>query len=89
MIFRKFSKTLNVFILYSAGHPGMIRSHLLKCNFPIILSEGIQTEKDKYHNVSYMGSNKNYTNELNIKKKQTYRSQIYGYQGENMVGRAE
>lgn len=29
---------------------------------------------------------KNYTNELNIKKKQTHRSKIYGYQGETWQG---
>ena len=29
---------------------------------------------------------KNYTNELNIKQKQTHRSQIYGYQRGNMAG---
>jgi len=29
---------------------------------------------------------KNYTSELNIKQKQTHRSQIYGYQRGNMAG---
>ena len=33
-----------------------------------------------------MGSNKKLYNELNIKQKQTHRSQIYGYQRGNMAG---
>ena len=55
----------------------------------IILSELSQTEKYKYHDTAYMRDQKNDTNELIYKQKQTHRirKQIYGYQRGKVGGR--
>ena len=45
----------------------------------IILSEVSQTEKDKYHDITYMWTLKYDTNEL-ISKTDSHRKQSYGYQ---------
>ena len=55
----------------------------------IILSEASHTDRDKYHDITYMWNLKNDTNELIAKQKQTHRhrKQTYGYQRGQRVGR--